>query len=61
VEAPAGRDYTYQDGGRDYTYPDRTVLTPAPTPSAASDAQSLEEAGKQLKDAVKELKNLFKW
>jgi hypothetical protein len=61
VEAPAGRDYTYQEGGRDYTYRDQAILTPASTPSAASDAQSLKEAGKQLKDAVKELKNLFKW
>jgi hypothetical protein len=56
-----GRDYTYQDGGRDHTYRDQAAPTTATAPSAAADAQSQEEAGKQLKDAVKELKNLFKW
>jgi hypothetical protein len=60
----SGREYTYQEGGRDYTYRDQAILTPATpatAPSSASEAQSLEEAGKQLKDAVNELKNLFKW
>jgi hypothetical protein len=60
-----GRDTTYQDGGRDYTYRDQAIQTPAAASPTASptpaDAQSLEEAGQQLMDAVKDLKNLFKW
>jgi hypothetical protein len=56
-----GRDTTYQDGGRDYTYRDQAAQNPAAAPSTTSDAQPLEEAGKQLMDAVKDLKNLFKW
>lgn len=52
-------------GGRDYTYQERPVApaTPPPNtkPAAGGDGQSLEEAARQLKDAVKELKNLFKW
>ena len=56
-----GRDYTYQDGGRDYTYRDQGGQAPASAPASVSEPQSLEEAGRQLKDAVKELKNLFKW
>ena len=45
-------------GGREYTYHDQPGPA-APTPG--SEPQSLEEAGRQLKDAVKELKSLFKW
>ena len=56
-----GRDTTYQDGGRDYTYRDQAAQNPAAAPSTTSDAQPLEEAGQQLMDAVKDLKNLFKW
>lgn len=52
-------------GGRDYTYQERSLTPTSPPatskPANSGDSQSLEEAARQLKDAVKELKNLFKW